>query len=69
MYVAQGDGGQASALFARALAVREKQLGSDHPDVAKNLLDYAGALRKAGRTAEAEALEARAGAIRAKAKS
>jgi len=44
-------------------------LGPDHPDVAKNLLDYAGALRKVGRTAEAEALEVRAGAIRAKAKS
>jgi hypothetical protein len=60
---------QAAALFARALAVREKQLGADHPDVAKSLDDYAGALRKLGQGAEAEAFEARANAIRVKAKS
>ena len=69
MYLAQGDGEQAGALFARALAVREKHLGPDHPDVAKNLEDYASALRKVGRVAEAEGLERRAGAIRAKPKS
>ena len=69
MYLAQGDGAQAGDLFARALAIRETQLGPDHADVAKNLEDYAGALRKSGRAAEAERLEARAGAIRAKTKS
>jgi len=56
-------------LLARALAVREKQLGVDHPDVAKTLVDYAAALRKIGRSAEADALETRADEIRAKAKS
>ena len=69
MYVAQGDGPQAAALFARALAIREKQLGVDHPDVAKTLMDYAGTLRKIGRAHEADALEGRAAAIRSKPKS
>jgi hypothetical protein len=69
MYLAQGDGQQAEVLFARALVVREKQLGPDHPDVAKNLDDYAGALRKLNRGVEAAAFEGRATAIRAKAKS
>jgi hypothetical protein len=69
MDLAQGAGQQAEVLFARALAVREKQLGPDHPDVAKNLDDYAGALRKLSRGAEAAALEGRANAIRAKARS
>ncbi len=48
------------------MAIVEKALGPDHPDVAQSLENYAALLRKTGRSAEAEKLEARAEAIRAK---
>ena len=50
----------------RALAIRKKALGPDHPNVAKVLENYAALLRKTGRGAEAENMEAHAKAIRAK---
>ena len=57
---------QAEPLYQRALTISEKALGPEHPDVAKSLDNYADLLRKTGRNAEAESLEKRARAIRAK---
>ena len=51
---------------ARALTIREKALGPDHPDVAESLENYAALLREVGREAEAAEMTARAEAIRAK---
>lgn len=39
--VAQGKYDQAEPLFKRSLAIREKALGSEHPDVASSLNDLA----------------------------
>jgi len=50
-----------------ALAIREKALGPDHPDVAKSLNNLAEVYREQGRNADAEALYQRALAIREKA--
>jgi hypothetical protein len=55
----------AESLYRRALAIREKALGPDHLDVAATLNHYAALLRKMNRAAEADALDARAQAIRA----
>ena len=49
----------------RGLAIREKALGPDHPDVATSMENYASLLRQIGRNSEAEAMEASARAIRA----
>ena len=57
---------EAEPLFQRALAIREKALGPDHPNVALSLENYAALLRETGRGAEANKLEARAKAIRAR---
>jgi DNA-binding MurR/RpiR family transcriptional regulator len=56
----------AEPLHQRALAIREKALGPEHPDVAQSLENYAALLRGTARADEAEKLEARAEAIRAK---
>ena len=64
LYVAQERYDQAEPLLRRAVAVREQQ--PESLDLAKSLEQYAGVLRKRGRPAEAEPLEARAKAIRAK---
>ncbi len=48
------------------MAIDEKALGPEHPNVATNLENYAALLRETGRSAEADKLEARAKAIRAK---
>ncbi|MCH7540299.1 MAG: tetratricopeptide repeat protein, partial [Proteobacteria bacterium] len=53
-------------LYKRSLAIWEKALGPDHPDVATSLENYAALLRKTGRGTEATEMEARAKAIRAK---
>ena len=53
-------------LFKRSLAIDEKALGPDHPNVAQSLDNYAALLRATGRTAEAVKMEARAKAIRVK---
>ena len=47
----------------RALAIREKTLGQDHPDVAKSLNGLAEVYRKQGKYAEAKMLDKRALAI------
>ncbi len=66
MYQAQGRYAEAGSLYRRALAIKEKALGPEHPRVATTLENYAALLRKTGRTTEATKMEARAKAIRAK---
>ena len=62
----QGKYAEAEPLFERALAIKEKALGTEHPDVAAVLENYASLLCKMGKDAEAEELEARASTIRLK---
>jgi tetratricopeptide (TPR) repeat protein len=57
----------AEPLLQRALAIREKALGLDHPDTAASLNDLAVLYRDQGRYKEAEPLYERALAIREKA--
>ncbi len=52
-------------LYQRSLAIFEKALGPEHPDVAQSLENYAALLRLTARADEAERMEARAEAIRA----
>ena len=66
LYRIQGKYTAAEPLHRRALAIRETALGPKHPDVAESLENYAVRLRDTGRSAEAEEMEARAKAIRAK---
>src|SRR5262245_45216642 len=58
---------EAIPLARRALALLEKQLGPDHPDVAQLLNNLAELYRNQGRYADAEPLYRRALAIREKA--
>ena len=44
---------EAEALFRRALALKEKLLGADHPDVAVTLNNLGLLLKKQGKLAEA----------------
>ncbi len=62
-YEAQGKYAEAEPLYARALAIEETTLGSEHPDVSQSLRNYAALLQKMGRTAEAVKMEARAAAV------
>ncbi len=48
------------------MAIYEKVLGPEHPNVATVLENYAALLHKLNRHAEADKMEARAQAIRAK---
>ena len=57
---------EAEPLYRRSLAIREKQLGPDHPDVATSLNNLADLYRSMGRYAEAEPLYRRSLAIREK---
>ena len=66
LYREQGKYAQAEPLYRRALAIQEKALGPEHPQVATVLENYADLLRKMKRDAEADKMEARAQAIRAK---
>ncbi len=66
LYQAQGNYAEAEPLYQRALAIWERALGPEHPDVAKVLNSYASLLRETGRADEAAEMEARAKAIRAK---
>ena len=66
LYYSQGKYNEAEPLYRRALSIWEKALGPEHPDVATVLENYALLLRKTNREAQAEELEARARAIRAK---
>jgi tetratricopeptide (TPR) repeat protein len=65
LYKTQGQYAQAEPLYKRALAITEKALGPDHPDVATSLENMTALFLRTGREKEAEALEKRAAAIRA----
>jgi len=62
----QGRYDEVEPLYQRSLAIVEKALGPEHPDVATSLENYAPLLRQIGRADEAERMEARAKAIQAK---
>jgi len=59
-YDFQGRYAEAEPLLRRALAIMEKQIGPEHPTVARGLVDYAALLRELGREAEAAEMDARA---------
>ena len=59
-------GSPSAVIHKRALAISEKALGPEQPDVATSLESYAALLRETGRGAEANKMEARAESIRAK---
>jgi tetratricopeptide (TPR) repeat protein len=65
-YEEQGKYAAAEPLYRQALAIYDKSTGLDMARLASTLEGLAGLLRKAGRTAEAEPIESRAKAIRAK---
>ncbi len=66
LYSAQDHYAEAEPFYQRALAIVEKALGPEHPHVATTLENYAALLRETARADEAERMEARAKAIRAK---
>ncbi len=55
---------KAEPLYERSLAIAEKALGPEHPNVATIMENYAALLREAGRGSEVAKIEARAKAIR-----
>jgi hypothetical protein len=57
------DPARAEPLYLKSLAIREKLLGAEHPDVATTLKNLAELYRASGRTDEAEPLYRRAVAI------
>ena len=63
LYQAQGKYGEAEPLYQRALAIWEKALGPEHPDVATSLNNLAGLYYAQGKYEEAEPLYQRALAI------
>ncbi|OIP63615.1 MAG: hypothetical protein AUK30_08190 [Nitrospirae bacterium CG2_30_70_394] len=65
LYKTQGHYAQAEPLYRRSLAISERALGPDHPDVATSLENLAALYRATQRIAEAEKLEERAARIRA----
>ena len=62
-YTAQGRTDEAERLYRRAVALKEKLLGADHPDVAMTLNNLAVLLKKREKYEEAAALYGRALAI------
>ena len=67
LYRATGAYAQAEPLYQRALAIREKALGPEHPHTATSLNNLAVLYRATGAYAQAEPLYQRALAIREKA--
>jgi CHAT domain-containing protein len=67
VYEAQAKYADAEGLFKRALAIKEKALGPDHPDFARSLGNLAWLRYEQGRYADAEELYKRDLAIREKA--
>ncbi|HYM10822.1 MAG TPA: tetratricopeptide repeat protein [Bryobacterales bacterium] len=61
---AQGRVGEAAALYEQSREQKEALLGAEHPEIAESLERHAAMLNRAGKTAEADALTARAIAIR-----
>ena len=66
LYQAMGRYAEAEPLYRRSLAILEKQLGPDHPDVAASLNSLASLYQAMGRYAEAEPLYRRSLAIEEK---
>ena len=64
LYYQKGEYAEAERLYRRSLAIREKALGPDHPDVATNLDNLAELYQAQGKYAEAEPLLQRSLAIR-----
>jgi hypothetical protein len=62
----QGKCAEAEPVFRRVLAIRQKGLGRDHPDVAQTLENLAVVLHALDRNLEADDCEVRAKAIRAR---
>ncbi len=62
----QGRTSKAAPLYQRSLAIREKALEPQHPEVVTSLENYATLPRETGRNNEATKMETRAKAIRAK---
>jgi tetratricopeptide (TPR) repeat protein len=65
LHRAQRDYEVAEPEYLRALAIREKALGGDHPDVALTLESVAALYEDTGRREEAKHLRERAETIRA----
>ena len=63
LYDDQGRYADAEPLYKRSLAIREKALGPDHPDVATSLNNLAVLYDEQGRYADAEPLYKRSLAI------
>ena len=63
LYSSEGRYREAEPLYQRSLAILERVLGPEHPNVATSLNNYAQLLRKKGQNAEAASMEARARAI------
>jgi tetratricopeptide (TPR) repeat protein len=64
LYRTQGEYAKAEPLYKRSLAIWEKALGPDHPDVATILENLAALYRDTKRYRKAEPLEQRAARIR-----
>jgi hypothetical protein len=67
VYVEEGEYAKADPLYTRVLAIRERKLGPNHPDVAASLDNLAALDRKLGKADAATVLETRAKTIRASA--
>jgi len=57
-YSEQAQFGRAEPLYRRAVAIQEKALGRDHPDLAASLADYSILLKKTGRKKQGAEMEA-----------
>jgi tetratricopeptide (TPR) repeat protein len=64
LYRAQGKHAEAESLYQRALAIAEKVLGSEHPDVAQILNNLVLLYKEMGQEEEVERLEERVRTIR-----
>jgi tetratricopeptide (TPR) repeat protein len=64
LYQTQGRYAEAELLHLRVLAILEKALGPEHPDLAERLKNYAALLQKKGCDTKAAKMEARALAIK-----
>ncbi len=60
LYYTQGKYEQAEPLYQRALAIREQQVGPQHPDTASSLNNLAGLYANQGKYEQAEPLLKRA---------
>lgn len=60
LYNAMGRYTEAEPLYVRSLAIREQELGANHPDTAASLNNLAGLYESTGRYSEAEPLYVRA---------